>query len=68
MTVTLDMHVGNLIDSQWADAADGAADDVLNPATGERIGTVAASTQEDVDRAVAAARRASTAWAATPPS
>jgi betaine-aldehyde dehydrogenase len=67
MTVTLGTQVGNLIDGRWADAADGGTDDVLNPATGESIGTAAASTAEDVDRAVAAARRAAGGWAATPP-
>lgn len=68
MTVTLDMQVRNLIDGAWADAAGGETDDVMNPATAERVGTVAASTQEDVDRAVAAAGRAAGGWAATPPS
>ncbi|MCA1335598.1 aldehyde dehydrogenase family protein [Pseudooceanicola marinus] len=39
---------------------------VVNPATGEEIARVAWGTAADVDRAVAAARAAFPAWAATP--
>ncbi len=38
---------------------------VVNPATEEQIASVPAGTEEDVDRAVAAARTAFPAWAAT---
>jgi betaine-aldehyde dehydrogenase len=41
--------------------------EVLNPATEEVIAQVAAGTPADVDRAVAAARRALPAWSARPP-
>ena len=41
--------------------------DVVNPATGEVTGTAPAGTAADVDRAVAAARAAFPAWAATDP-
>jgi acyl-CoA reductase-like NAD-dependent aldehyde dehydrogenase len=47
----------NYIDGAWADAADGTRFDVTNPATGEVIATAPDSKREDVDRAVAAARR-----------
>ncbi|AOY95335.1 aldehyde dehydrogenase PuuC [Cupriavidus sp. USMAA2-4] len=46
------------IDGRWADAADGATFDTVNPATGQVIAAVAACGVADVDRAVAAARRA----------
>lgn len=46
------------IGGQWADAADGATFDCINPATGELLARVPACGAADVDRAVAAARRA----------
>ncbi|OWT80699.1 MULTISPECIES: aldehyde dehydrogenase [unclassified Achromobacter] len=46
------------IDGQWTDASDGATFDTLNPATGQVLAKVAACGVADVDRAVAAARRA----------
>ncbi len=46
------------IDGRFADAASGETFATENPATGETITTVAAGGLEDVDRAVAAARRA----------
>ncbi len=46
------------IDGEPVEAAAGEWLDVQNPATGEVIGRVPAGTQADVDRAVAAARRA----------
>jgi betaine-aldehyde dehydrogenase len=42
-------------------------EDVLNPATGEAIAAAPLSTKADVDAAVAAAKGAFGAWAATPP-
>jgi len=48
----------NLIDGAWVDAASGATFETYSPSTGEVIAQVAASDREDVDRAVAAARRA----------
>ena len=47
-----------LIDGQWVDAASGKTFETLNPATGEVLATVAEGDAEDIDRAVAAARRA----------
>ncbi|MBI2789158.1 MAG: aldehyde dehydrogenase family protein [Elusimicrobia bacterium] len=47
-----------LIDGQPADAASGKTFATLNPATGEALGTVAEADSADVDRAVAAARKA----------
>ncbi len=47
-----------LIDGQWVDAASGKRFETLNPATGEVLATVAEGDAEDINRAVAAARRA----------
>ncbi|HTS14975.1 MAG TPA: aldehyde dehydrogenase family protein, partial [Candidatus Sulfotelmatobacter sp.] len=46
------------IDGQWAEASGGGWIDVRSPATGQLVGRVPAGTLEDVDRAVAAGRRA----------
>jgi phenylacetaldehyde dehydrogenase len=47
-----------LIGGQWVDAASGGTFPVYNPATGEVIAHVAEGDKQDIDRAVAAARRA----------
>ena len=46
------------IDGSWTDAADGNVAELINPATGEVTGAVEQGSESDVDRAVAAARRA----------
>lgn len=56
-------HVGHFI----AGARQGGARDaieLLNPSTGDKIGDVIAGTEEDVDRAVTAAKSAFATWAA----
>jgi acyl-CoA reductase-like NAD-dependent aldehyde dehydrogenase len=45
-----------LIDGSWTGASDGAVDDVLDPATGQRIDSVPRATQVDAERAVTAAQ------------
>jgi betaine-aldehyde dehydrogenase len=57
----------NFIDGEFVDAADGATEEVTNPANGEAIAEMPLSTEEDVNRAVAAAKRAFGEWSATPP-
>ena len=47
-----------LIDGKWQDAASGKRFETHNPATGELLATVAEGDAEDINRAVAAARRA----------
>jgi aldehyde dehydrogenase (NAD+) len=47
-----------LIDGKWVDAASGKRFDSRNPATGELLATIAAGDTEDINRAVAAARKA----------
>ena len=56
----------NFIDGEFVDAADGATEDVLNPATGEAIAEAPLSTEADVDAAVAAAQRGVRRLVATP--
>ena len=47
-----------LVGGQWRDASGGALYEDFNPATGTKIADVADASREDVDAAVAAARRA----------
>ncbi len=58
-----DTHL--LIDGAWGPAQSGGTIAVLNPATGEPIGTVAHAEQPDLDRALAAAARGFEAWRRT---
>ncbi|HAR30394.1 MAG TPA: aldehyde dehydrogenase family protein, partial [Gammaproteobacteria bacterium] len=51
-------HLKFYIDGQWVDPIGTATLDVINPATEESIGRIAMGNAEDVNRAVAAARRA----------
>jgi 1-pyrroline dehydrogenase len=46
------------IGGEWVDSAGDGSQQILNPATGETIAEVPKGTVEDVDRAVAAARKA----------
>ncbi|MBI1247866.1 aldehyde dehydrogenase family protein [bacterium] len=59
-----------LIDGQWIPAASGKTFDVFNPADGSKLASVAEGEKADVDKAVAAARRAfdSGPWPAMTPS
>jgi betaine-aldehyde dehydrogenase len=57
----------NFVDGELVDAVDGETEPVLNPATDEPIAEAPLSRAEDVDRAVAAARRAFEAWSRTTP-
>jgi betaine-aldehyde dehydrogenase len=57
----------NFIDGEFVDAADGATEEVTNPANGEVIAEMPLSTEEDVNRAVAAAKAAFGGWSVTPP-
>lgn len=57
----------NFIGGKAVDPAEGQTEDVINPATGSPIAEAPLSTKVDVDAAVAAAKDAFPAWAATPP-
>jgi succinate-semialdehyde dehydrogenase/glutarate-semialdehyde dehydrogenase len=52
------------IAGEWRPSLSGRADDVVNPATGEVIGTVAHAGIEDLDLALAAAERGFATWRA----
>jgi betaine-aldehyde dehydrogenase len=65
-TATL-TRLKNFIDGELVDPADGATEEVLNPATREPIAEAPLSGAEDVARAVAAARRAFGDWSRTTP-
>ncbi|GAA0569992.1 aldehyde dehydrogenase family protein [Caenispirillum bisanense] len=56
----------HLIDGEMVRAASGKTFDVVNPATGEKVGEAAAGDAADVDRAATAAARAQKAWKAMP--
>src|SRR6185437_7094204 len=49
-----------LVDGRWVPAASGKTFETRNPATGELLAQVAEGDREDIDRAVAAARKAFT--------
>ncbi|HEX7984738.1 MAG TPA: NAD-dependent succinate-semialdehyde dehydrogenase [Duganella sp.] len=55
-----------LIDNQWREASGGKTIPVLNPATGQAIGSVAHATIADLDLALAAAQRGFDAWRKVP--
>ncbi|WP_111418884.1 CoA-acylating methylmalonate-semialdehyde dehydrogenase, partial [Rhodoplanes roseus] len=63
MTVEIPHHIAGARVS----GRSGRSAPVFNPATGEVTGTVPLAGRDEVDAAVAAARRAFPAWAATPP-
>jgi acyl-CoA reductase-like NAD-dependent aldehyde dehydrogenase len=68
-TMSADTITGELlIDGELRPAASGATFDTWNPATGERLGSVAEAAAEDVDAAIRAARAAFEGpWAKTSP-
>ena len=61
------IEVRNFINGEKRPAADGADEPILNPATGEQIGTAPLSGEADIDAAVQAAKGAFQEWSETPP-
>ncbi|HKD47971.1 MAG TPA: CoA-acylating methylmalonate-semialdehyde dehydrogenase [Rhizomicrobium sp.] len=59
--------VGNHIDGQMMAGKSARAQDIFNPATGKKSGSVTLSSAAEVDEAVKAAAAAFPAWADTPP-
>ena len=55
-------NVSLLIDGNWTAAAGGRTLTVLNPATGEPVGTVAHADQRDLDHALEAAEKGFQVW------
>jgi len=65
--LNLQPEYGLFLDGQFVEAADGARMKTVNPATEEVLAEVAVAGSADVDRAVAAARRAyETVWSPLP--
>jgi 1-pyrroline dehydrogenase len=60
-------HHKNFVGGEWVDSLDGGTMEVLNPATGETIAEVPSSTEQDVGRAVEAAKKALPEWLETTP-
>ncbi|WP_298494344.1 CoA-acylating methylmalonate-semialdehyde dehydrogenase [uncultured Maritimibacter sp.] len=60
-------EVGNWIDGKAVKSTSGRAQDIFNPATGEKQGAVFLSSKEELDAAVARAAEAQVGWAATNP-
>ena len=58
MTTIASPPAQQLVGGKLSDASDGASYAILNPATGDEIGRAPDSTADDVDAAIAAARRA----------
>ena len=58
-------NVQLLIDGQWCNAASGKTIAVVNPATGDPIGTVAHAEKADLDRALAALEKGFNVWRKT---
>ena len=66
MSTTVSKHQ-NFVGGEWIDASGGETMEVLNPATGETIAEVPRSSAEDVNKAVAAAKKALPEWLETTP-
>ncbi|PQZ91062.1 NAD-dependent succinate-semialdehyde dehydrogenase [Arthrobacter sp. MYb227] len=58
---------GLLINGEWRDASDGGTFDVFDPATGEKLATLASATSEDAMAALDAADAVQASWALTAP-
>src|SRR5438477_5721021 len=66
MATTTGATFKNFIGGEWVDAASGDTFESTSPATGETIGIFPRSGVEDVERAVAVAKEASTDWRLVP--
>jgi succinate-semialdehyde dehydrogenase/glutarate-semialdehyde dehydrogenase len=54
----------NFIGGEWVDSTGNSLREIVSPVTGEKLADAPNASQEDVDRAVAAARSAQPRWAA----
>ncbi|WP_231442745.1 NAD-dependent succinate-semialdehyde dehydrogenase [Brevibacterium zhoupengii] len=61
------LNTGLFINGQWREAEGGKTIDVVNPATGDLITTVADGTAADAAEAIKVAGDTQESWAATPP-
>ena len=67
MTLTATPSRRMFINGEWADASTSETMPVINPATEETIAEVPKGTEADVDKAVAAARKAFESWSQSTP-
>lgn len=51
-------NVKHFINGEWVESTGNETIDVINPATEEKMGTISAGTEEDLDKAIKAARKA----------
>jgi len=58
-------HLKHYIDGQWVESEGGRRYDVINPATEEPVTAITLGSQADVDKAVAAAKRAFASYSQT---
>lgn len=65
MSILTDKRYKLFIDGQWLDSSDNTTLRTTNPANGEFLAEIADATNEDVDRAVKAARKAFETWSQT---
>jgi alpha-ketoglutaric semialdehyde dehydrogenase len=56
----------NYVGGEWVDAAGGDTFETRSPATGEMLGVFPSSGEEDVDRAISAAKEAFVSWRLVP--
>jgi malonate-semialdehyde dehydrogenase (acetylating)/methylmalonate-semialdehyde dehydrogenase len=66
LTDDVELPIPNFIGGEWMRSSTSDALPVHDPGTGELLGRVPLSTQDDVNAAVAAAKEAFPAWRATP--
>jgi malonate-semialdehyde dehydrogenase (acetylating) / methylmalonate-semialdehyde dehydrogenase len=59
--------IQNYINGEWVDSESTQISDVLNPATGQLLAKVPASTKGEVDAAIKAAKEAQVSWRQIPP-
>jgi betaine-aldehyde dehydrogenase len=57
---------GLYVGGQWQDSADGRSFESINPSTGEKLADLPFAGPKDVDRAVAAAKKAFAEWSRVP--
>ena len=57
----------NYVDGRWMESSSGELRDVVNPATGQVIASVALADRAEIDAAVNAAATAFVGWRRTPP-
>jgi succinate-semialdehyde dehydrogenase/glutarate-semialdehyde dehydrogenase len=67
VVASLPAHTDLLVGGRWGEASDGARFEIVDPATGEVIASVASASVADAERAVDAAREALPGWAGTSP-